>query len=84
MMTKIEKIKELKKLLSLALEICEPDHECSKCTVADKCKESYRKILEKEMDEDMLDKLDEFCYPMMDDNQEDCLIRKQIRAIIEK
>ena len=84
-MTKTEKIEELKNVLKLALELAEPNHECEKCSLKEQCKEKYSKLLEKECGEDILKEVDdEFCYPIVDGDEKDCLIRTRIKELLKK
>lgn len=71
-------------MLKLTLELADPKHKCEKCSLSEKCKDAYRKIVEMEMHgESIFDDFDEFCYPLIDGDDEDCLIRKEARKILD-
>lgn len=78
-------IAKLKELLKLTLELAEPNHKCEKCSLSEKCRKAYKKILESEIDnEDFIDDFDdEFCYPLVDGDEKDCLIRSEVRKLLD-
>lgn len=78
-------VARLKELLKLTLELAEPNHKCEKCSLSEKCRKAYRKILESETeDENFVDDFDdEFCYPLADGDEDDCLIRSEVRKLLD-
>lgn len=79
-----ETISKLKKFLRLTLELAEPNHKCENCPLSEKCRNAYRKIIKSEMDNmDFIDDFDdEFCYPLVDGDEKDCLIRSEVRKLL--